>query len=197
MRQFVNLYAFLSQIITFQDVTLEKYYQFARYLQKALPKGNERLPVDVIENIDMDSYRIQETSSGRVMINADGTLKQPDEKPLHPLPEEKVPLSEIIHYINENFGTEFTNEDKIAYFADDMEKRLIDNTTLRQTFNPEINSRENVRIAFNNFFEETLVEMLSTNKEIFKKINDDGAFARLFKDYMFNRIYVQVVAGTG
>ena len=197
LRQFVNLYAFLSQIITFQDVALEKYYQFARYLLKALPKENERLPVDVIENIDMDSYRIQETSSGRVMINADGTLIQPDERPLQLLPEEKVPLSEIIQYINENFGTDFTNEDKIAYFADDMEKRLIDNTTLRQTFNPEINSRDNVRIAFNNFFEDTLIEMLSTNREIFKKINDDETFAKLFKDYMFNRIYMQVVAGVG
>jgi len=131
------------------------------------------------------------------MINADGMLIQPDERTLQLLPEEKVPLSEIIQYINENFGTDFTNEDKIAYFADDMEKRLIDNTTLRQTFNPEINSRDNVRIAFNNFFEDTLIEMLSTNKEIFKKINDDETFAKLFKDYMFNRIYMQVVAGVG
>ena len=111
--------------------------------------------------------------------------------------EEKVPLSEIIQYINENFGTDFTDEDKLSYFADDMEKRLVGNTTLRQTFNPEINSKENVRIAFNNFFEDTLIEMLSTNKEIFKKINDDEGFARLFKDYMFNRIYTQVVSGTG
>ncbi len=197
LRQFVNLYAFLSQIITFQDVALEKYYQFARYLQKALCKEADRLPVDVLGNINMDSYRIQATSSGRIMINADGTLKQPEDGPLHPSMEEKVPLSEIIQYINENFGTDFTDEDKLSYFADDMEKRLVGNTTLRQTFNPEINSKENVRIAFNNFFEDTLIEMLSTNKEIFKKINDDEGFARLFKDYMFNRIYTQVVSGTG
>lgn len=197
LRQFVNLYAFLSQIITFQDVSLEKYYQFARYLHKVLPKENERLPVDVIENIDMDSYRVAMTSSGRVMINADGVLKRPEEGLLHTLPEEKAPLSEIIQYINENFGTDFTDEDKLSYFADDMEKRLIDNATLRQTCNPAINSKENVRIAFNNFFEDTLIEMLSTNKEIFKKINDDETFAGLFKDYMFNRIYTQVLSGTG
>ena len=39
--------------------------------------------------------------------------------------------------------------------------------------------------------------MLSTNREIFKKINDDEAFAAIFKDYMFRRIYSQVVAGAG
>jgi len=39
--------------------------------------------------------------------------------------------------------------------------------------------------------------MLSTNREIFKKINDDEAFAAIFKDYMFRRIYPQVVAGAG
>ena len=197
LRQFTNLYAFLSQIITFQDVALEMYYQFARYLRKALPKEDGRLPVEILENIDMDSYRIQETSSGQVMINADGTLEPAGSGSLHPNPEERAPLSEIIHYINENFGTDFTDEDRLSYFADDMEKRLIGNSVLRQTFNPEINSEENIRIAFGNFFEDTLVEMLSTNREIFKKINDDEAFAAIFKDYMFRRIYSQVVAGAG
>ncbi|MCK8519929.1 hypothetical protein, partial [Methanoculleus sp. 7T] len=86
---------------------------------------------------------------------------------------------------------------KISYFADDMEKRLIGNAALQQTFNPDINSRDNIKIAFNNFFDDTLVEMLSTNKEIFKKINDDDAFALLFKNYMFNRIYTQLLSGTG
>ncbi|WP_438943250.1 hypothetical protein, partial [Pseudomonas shirazica] len=85
------LYAFLSQIITFQDVALEMYYQFARYLRKALPKEDDRLPVDILENIDMDSYRIQETSSGQVMINADGTLESAGSGPLHPSPEERAP----------------------------------------------------------------------------------------------------------
>ncbi|MDD4254080.1 MAG: DEAD/DEAH box helicase family protein [Methanofollis sp.] len=197
LRQFVNLYAFLSQIITFQDVPLEKYYQFARYLKKALPKDDDRLPIDVIENINMESYSIRETSNGQIMINADGTLQQPDDRPTQALPEECAPLSEIIEYINENFGTDFTDEDKIAYFADDMEKRLIGNTALQQTFNPDINSRDNIKIAFNNFFDDTLVEMLSTNKEIFKRINDDNAFALLFKNYMFNRIYTQLLSGTG
>ncbi|NLZ29761.1 MAG: type I restriction endonuclease subunit R, partial [Methanomicrobiales archaeon] len=197
LRQFTNLYAFLSQIITFQDVDLEKYYQFARYLRKALPREDDRLPVDILENIDMDSYRIQETSSGQVMVNADGALVRAGGGSLHPGAEERAPLSEIIHYINENFGTDFTDEDRLAYFADDMEKRLIGNSVLRQTFNPEINSRENIRIAFGNFFEDTLVDMLSTNREIFKKINDDEEFAAIFKDYMFQRIYSQVVAGAG
>lgn len=197
LRQFVNLYAFLSQIITFQDVSLEKYYQFARYLKKALPKDDDRLPLDVIKNINMESYSIRETSSGQIMINAGGSLQQPDDRPTQAAPEERAPLSEIIQYINDNFGTDFTDEDKLAYFADDMEKRLIGNAALQQTFNPEINSRDNIKIAFNNFFDDTLVEMLSTNKEIFKKINDDESFALLFKNYMFNRIYTQILTGTG
>ena len=147
---------------------LEKYYQFARYLRKALPKENERLPVDILENIDMDSYRIQETSSGKVMINADGTLKQAGMGHSTRTPR-KAPLSEIIHYTNENFGTDFTDEDKLSYFADDMEKRLIGNPVLRQTFNPEINSQENIQIAFGNFFEDTLVEMLSRTRRSSKR----------------------------
>src|SRR5262249_5055697 len=56
--QFVRLYAFLSQVLTFADVDLEKLYQFARYLRRLLPADRAELPLEVQQNIDMESYRI-------------------------------------------------------------------------------------------------------------------------------------------
>lgn len=87
--------------------------------------------------------------------------------------EDMTLLLEIIDRINANFGTDFTDEDILSYFADDMEIRLNRNAMQEQTFNSEINSKENILIAFNNFFEDSFVEIVSTNKEIFKKGNDD------------------------
>ena len=91
----------------------------------------------------MDSYRIQLTSSGEIKLLAeDGALK-----PISALgtwatkEEERAPLSEIIQYINEHYGTDFTGADKVRYFAEDMERRLSDREGLRNALNPTVNHR--------------------------------------------------------
>jgi type I restriction enzyme R subunit len=186
------LFAFLSQIITFADADLEKLYQFSRHLSQKLPVPRDKLPVEITENINMDSYRIQKTSSGEIKFidDGDGGLK-----PIHELgtgrssEEELAPLSEIVHYMNEHYGTEFTDVDKVKYFAEDMERRLTGNDALVKASNPDINSRENFRLAFNEFFSDTLEGMIDSNFEIYKKVVDDDEFGKLFRAAMFDRIY--------
>ena len=48
MTAYVRLYSFLSQIMPFQDVGLEKLYSYGRFLLSKLPKSdyNERLKLD-------------------------------------------------------------------------------------------------------------------------------------------------------
>ena len=62
---YVRLYVFLAQVLTFSDVDLEKLYVFARHLRRLLPADREELPREVQQNIDMESYRIQQTGGGR------------------------------------------------------------------------------------------------------------------------------------
>ena len=67
--------------MAFADADLEKLYQFARFLLRKLPVPREMLPAEITENIDMDSYRIQQTSKGGIgLLSEDGRL---------------VPLSEL------------------------------------------------------------------------------------------------------
>ncbi|MCC6392898.1 MAG: type I restriction endonuclease subunit R, partial [Bryobacterales bacterium] len=73
---FVRLYAFLSQVLTFTDVGLEKFYQYTRHLLRKLKLPKSPLPVEITENINMESYRIQQTSSGAIkLMNEEGELK--------------------------------------------------------------------------------------------------------------------------
>ena len=53
-------------MLTFLDADLEKLYVFARYLRRLLSVEREELPREIQRNIDMESYRIQQTGSGRV-----------------------------------------------------------------------------------------------------------------------------------
>jgi hypothetical protein len=64
LNEFVRLYAFLSQIVTFSDAELERLYLFSRYLKRVLPVEREHLPREIQDQIDMESYGIRETASG-------------------------------------------------------------------------------------------------------------------------------------
>jgi type I restriction enzyme R subunit len=188
---YVRLYAFLSQLLTFTDINLEKFYQFGRHLLRKLKVPEDQLPREITDQIDMDSYRIQLTSSGEIKLLAeDGALK-----PISALgtgalrEEERAPLSQIIQYINEHYGTDFTDSDKVRYFAEDMERRLTDREGVRNALDPAVNpSVENRKLAFGDFFSETLEDMIATNVEIYKKINDDPTFGTLFKEFMYAKM---------
>ncbi len=188
---FVRLYSFLSHVIRFKDPELEKTYQFLRILRALLPTVVERLPVDVTDKINMESYRIQETSTGEIrLLNEDGELE-----PIKDLgtggteEDEKIPLSEIVEYINENYGTDFTDEDKVQHFARDMERRLTDSEGLRHALDSSINpSRETRLLAFSDYFSEILEDMIDSNTAIYNRIQADPRFGELFREVMFRRV---------
>ena len=77
LTDYVRLYAFLAQVLTFADVDLEKLYVFARYLRRLLPADRDTLPREVQRNIDMESYRIQQTGSGRIALERKAGLLDP------------------------------------------------------------------------------------------------------------------------
>lgn len=192
---YVRLYAFLSQVITFTDAGLEKFYQFTRHLLRKLKLPDDPLPLEITRNINMDSYRIQETSSGAIrLIDEDGALKPISALGTgQPQQQELAPLSEIIQYINEHYGTNFTDADKVQYFADDMGRRLESQEGLRRAMDTAINPSEETRkLAFDSFFGDTLEDMIDANFEIYKKIKDDPNFGDLFRAVMYRRIVAAI-----
>src|SRR5690606_16808953 len=64
LMDYIRQYAFLSQILPFEDTDLEKLYVFAKFLRRKLPVERDELPVEVLRSIDIESYRIRRTSSG-------------------------------------------------------------------------------------------------------------------------------------
>ena len=197
---YVRMYAFLSHILQFRDAELEKTYQFLRLLRPLLPTERERLPVEVIEKINMDSYRVQQTSTGAIaLLDEEGKLKPASEVGTRAAGhDDHIPLSEIVHYINENYGTDFTDEDKVRFFAQDMERRLVEQDGLRQALDPAINPPEDVRrLAFKTFFDDVLEDMFAANAALYKKIVDDERFGEIFRGVMFRKVAEDFAQGQG
>ncbi len=185
LKDFVSLYAFLSQIMTFADADLEKLYVFGRLLIRKLPVTRERLPVEIQQQIDVESYRVQKTGTGAITLKR-GTVDLEPSKPKDveaPLADQIEPLSQIIRELNERFGTAFTDEDRI--FIEQLEAKLTDNEALEKAV--KVNTPENARLTFNHVVNDKLQEMIDTNFKFYKQVTDDPDFAKTFLDWLFDR----------
>jgi len=190
LADYVRIYAFLSQILTFTDPDLEKLYVFTRLLRRYLPASREDLPREIQQNVDMESYRIQRRHTGRIGLErGQGEVEPIGAKPLHGrAPEEIEPLSQIIRELNERFGTDFTEEDRV--FIQQLEEKLTGDPSL--TASVQTNTPENARLTFDLVVNDRLQDMVETNFKFYKRITDDREFAKFFLDWLFDRFRSKV-----
>jgi type I restriction enzyme R subunit len=130
LTDYVRLYAFLAQILTFADADLEKLYVFARHLRRLLPADRLELPREVQQNIDMESYRIQQTDSGKIALERrPGVLEAVSTKQGHgTTPEELETLSRIIAELNDRLGLNLGPEHRVT--LGQMMEKLDDDAAL-------------------------------------------------------------------
>ena len=180
---YVRLYAFLSQVLTFADPDLEKLHVFARHLRRLLPADREKLPREVQQNIDMESFRIQRTSRGRIALERQARPLDPaGSKPRGGGEEELETLSRIIEALNERFGLNLGPEHRVT--LEYIRSALDGDAGLDAS--ARVNTRENVRLTFDPKVEDKIQEIVETNFDLYKRITDDPDFGRALKNFLFD-----------
>ena len=192
---FTKIYKFLSQIITFTDVELEKKYVFLLSLLKKLPKGQSKLPLDVVNDIELDSYKIQHKFTANLELakedgegygmKPEGGGKQTD--------DEYDFLTKIIKTLNDTFGLELTEDDKVEFTK--MRENIYSNKELMSYFNKG-NSKDNIKDKFNDEIDSELLNFIDKKLEFYNKMTDDKANT-LFKNIWFDQLYNSVVVNEG
>jgi type I restriction enzyme R subunit len=185
LTDYVRLYAFLSQVLTFADADLEKLYVFARHLRRLLPADRAELPREVQQNIDMESYRLQQTGSGKISLERrPGVLDPVSTKAGYGVDTEELEtLSRIIAELNERFGLNLGPEHRVT--LGQMMEKLDDDAALDAA--ARVNTRENVRLTFDQKVEHVIQEIVDSNFELYKRITDDRAFGEVVKNFLFDQ----------
>lgn len=185
--QFVKLYKFLCQVISFEDISLEKLYVFLAALVKQLPFDPETLPYEVLQEAQLDSYKVQYMYTKKLQLQSQDTAMegmQPGTinggKEL-----EMEWLSKIIKTLNETFGLELTKEDKVD--LQNLHDRLSNDEALMNFFNPQ-NARDDVQEHFNEAVDEALLEFINGKLDLYNKLSEDK-INLLFKSTWFNDLY--------
>jgi type I restriction enzyme R subunit len=192
LQSFIRIYGFLSQLITFEDPGLEKLYVFARNLNRKLPKRKGKLPVEVQDSVDLDSFKIQQTFKGAIKLGADNGPIPPISTgtPKH-TEDEKDLLSNIIKVLNETYGVDLSDEDKID--IERMEEKLQEHEELREVMNSN-NTVENMRYKFDMVVDELLLGFVNDKLELYKKLSDPKVNP-MFKTKWFEGYRRQFEAG--
>lgn len=193
IKGFVRLYRFLSQIITFHDVELEKLYIFLVGLIKHLPEKKAELPIEVLEQVDLDSYKIQKSFEGKLDLVAEDNAMygQNANGSSIPEPQEIDLLSNIIKILNDTYGLNLTNEDKVDF--EHIKNKIHQNDGLMSFFNKG-NSKDNIRDKFEEELDNILLDFVNNKLELYNKLSEDKVNTTM-KRLWFNELYDKKVRG--
>ncbi len=181
LQSFIRLYGFISQLVTFADTGLEKLFVFCKNLNRKLPKRDNRLPYEVRDAVDLDSFRIQKTYEGSLKIkDDDGELKGISSGIGKHIEEEKEYLSNIIKALNDIFGTDLTNEDKID--VEMIKKKVAEHEELKTVMENKNNTVDNKKYKFNEVLDNIILDFVHTKLNLYKKLTDKNVNEYLKKE---------------
>lgn len=184
--KFVRTYAFVLQIGPFSDVELHKRFIYLSSLLKKLPRKPED-PVYLSDDVALEYYRNEKTFEGSIMINETGGeyLTPGQYGSVAGGEEEKERLSSIINRMNDRFGTEFTEVDKLS--RDQIVEDMKANEDLAQK--AKSNTKDNFKFSFNRTFMDFVVNRMQNNEEFFMKILEDAEFKDFLMEDMIDEVY--------
>jgi type I restriction enzyme R subunit len=191
---FARLYSFLSQIIPFSDIELEKLFPYVRFLNKKLPKESieERLRLD--DEVALEYYRLNKTSDADITMEEIGTweLQPTTEAGLRrDKDDEKLPLSKIIQTLNDRFGTEFNEADRL-FFEQIVEDCVSDESLKLQA---RSNPIENFKYPFDEKYNNIVIDRMDQNQGIFDRLMEKGDFAAFVSSAIMAEVYRRFNAG--
>lgn len=187
LQTFTRMYSFLTQIMPFTDVELEKLYTYGRFLLKKLPRKSQKDKFQLGDEVSLEYYRIQKIAEQDIAMESKGEyeLQGISAAGIRMSKEEKAALSEIITVINNRFGTEFTPADKLLF--DQIEEDMIADEKL--SAQAKSNSIDNFKFGFKEAAIDKFISRMDQNEDIFTRMMDNDDFSSLVMDYLMKRVY--------
>jgi type I restriction enzyme, R subunit len=185
VKTYVRLYIFLSQIVPFENPYLERLYIFLNHLQNKL--GGDT-PIDlakgILDNIDMDSYRLQLEATMDILMEPGDDLKPiPIEMRGGTQEPEMDRLSNILQTFNDRYGTHFEDADKVRRMAEDIVSDVAKNKEVLSSL--QYSDEQNARITSDKIAQEELLKHVTTNFDFYKLITDNKDAREDFNSMVF------------
>ncbi|MEN9911755.1 MAG: hypothetical protein RI956_199, partial [Pseudomonadota bacterium] len=186
-KTYVRLYIFLSQIVPFENPYLERLYIFLNHLQNKL--GGDTpfdLAQGILDNIDMDSYRLQLEATTNI------TMEQGED--LKPIPtdmrggtnEAEIDrLSNILQTFNDRYKGQFTDFDKVRPMLENLANNISKNKQISEAYE---HTPSTAKITLENILGNEIVSYSNGNLELMKLYYDNKEFKGDLSAMMFGMV---------
>ena len=182
-----NLYAFLSQIVPYQDSDLEKFYTFVRNLISKLPPPDDGKGFVLDDEVSLRYYRMQQLTDGSIDLGSGELypLKGPTDVGTARVSDEDVALSSLVEKLNERFGTDFTEADQL--FFDQI--RVSAEASERIQEAAKANNLGDFTSYLERRLDELFIERMEGNEEIFSRVMVDREFRAAASQHLALNIF--------
>lgn len=167
LQRFNRIYSFVTQVCRLFDKEIHKFSVYARFLSMQLPKGHGE-HVDVDDKVLLEYYRLEKDFDGAIELESAEGGFVPITGEAGRREQKKDPLTVLIDKINERYGTNFTEMDKVLI---QMENDYASQSKWQSY------ARNNDRKTFMLLFEKDFPNMAAQRYE-----QNDDFFVRLFSD---------------
>ncbi|MDC4204389.1 MAG: hypothetical protein MPW13_08375 [Candidatus Manganitrophus sp.] len=178
-KAFTRTYEFLASILPYTNADWEKLSIFLNFLIPKLPAPKEEdLSKGILEAIDMDSYRVEKRAVLKVTLPDDNAE-------IGPIPTtgggrksepELDRLSNILKTFNEQFGTLFSDMDRVVKrIKDDIAPKVAADSAYQ---NAKKNTPNAARIELDAALMRAIVPLLKDDTEFFKQFVENESFRR-------------------
>ena len=182
-KRFTRSYEFLGSILSYNDVGWEKLSILLNFLIPKLPAPvEEDLSKGILDAIDMDSYRVQARAAMKVDLPDVNALIKPaafgggggGREP------ELDRLSNIIKSFNDQFGTLFSDSDRIIKrIHEDIAPKIAEDAAYQNAKN---NTPTSARIELDAALMRVINPLLKDDTEFYKQFVQNESFKRFVRD---------------
>jgi type I restriction enzyme R subunit len=192
-KAFNRTYGFLASVLPYTDAGWEKLSIFLNFLVPKLPAPvEEDLSKGILEAIDMDSYRVEKQAVVKIQLpDSDAEIEPVPASGGGFKPEPELErLSSILKGFNDQFGTLFTDADRIALLiTKELPVAVLADVAYQ---NARKNSdKQNARIEHDKAAQRAAIARMSGETEFFKQFSDNESFRRAVLDTLFSLTYSQ------
>ena len=182
IQSFIRLYGYITQIVSFKDISLEKLFIFLRFLNKKLPKRTLDKLTDVVSSVDLESFRLEKKTEGSIIVDPDPIIDPIGEGGGGSVSEEPTDfLSKIIQILNENYGGELTDDDRVN--LNRIYEDMVNDKELKVVHHSE-HTDTNQRHKFDEKFQEYLLCLVEKDTKFYNKVLE-----KRINQYIKDRMY--------
>ncbi len=188
LKAYVRLYAFVTQLISYTDQEQEMLYSFGRFLLPHIHPSDSRDAYPE-KDVELQYYRLQKVMEGSIDLS-DGEevkVKSPTDTGTRKAQEEDKPLSEIIETLNERFGTDFSEADRL-FFEQIKETALQDESVLKTA---AANPLDKFELGIEQIIKDIMMKRLKENDKIVTRYMDDQKFQKVISHILAKDIYTE------